>query len=227
MRRRAPAPGRSPVPARRRPGLRLTLPLSSISSTRTSSSWPSVSTSSTALMRAPVAELGDVHQAVAAGEDVDERTELRDVHDAAVVDLAELGLGRVDDGEDRGLRLLHPPRLDGADRDDALGAVVVDADVGAGLGLDGVDDLALGPDDLADLVDRDVDRRDLRCGRRRPRHAARAIAAFITSRICRRATLAWSSAAASTSAGMPSIFVSSCSAVIASAVPATLKSMSP
>ena len=49
----------------------------------------------------------------------------------------------------------------------------------------------------------------------------------MTSRICRRATLAWSSAAVSTSAGMPSIFVSSCRAVIASAVPATLKSMSP
>ena len=31
----------------------------------------------------------------------------------------------------------------------------------------------------------------------------------------------------STSAGMPSIFVSSCNAVMASAVPATLKSMSP
>ena len=43
----------------------------------------------------------------------------------------------------------------------------------------------------------------------------------------RRASLAWSSAWASTSAGRPSIFVSSCSAVTASAVPATLKSMSP
>ena len=53
------------------------------------------------------------------------------------------------------------------------------------------------------------------------------IAAFITSRICSRATLACSRAAARTSAGMPSIFVSSWRAVIASAVPATLKSMSP
>jgi len=51
--------------------------------------------------------------------------------------------------------------------------------------------------------------------------------AFMFSRIAVRASLAWSSAAIRTSAGMPSILVSSCSAVIASAVPATLKSMSP
>ena len=37
-------------------------------------------------------------------------------------------------------------------------------DVGAGLLLDRVDDLALGPDDLADLVDRDLEADDLRCG---------------------------------------------------------------
>ncbi len=49
----------------------------------------------------------------------------------------------------------------------------------------------------------------------------------ITSRISSLASLAWSSACASTSAGIPSIFVSSWSAVTASSVPATLKSMSP
>ena len=54
-----------------------------------------------------------------------------------------------------------------------------------------------------------------------------AMAAAITSRIARRASLACCSAAASTSAGMPSILVSSCRAVTKSAVPATLKSMSP
>src|SRR5829696_5394557 len=112
------------------------------------------------------AELGDVHQPVTPGEDVDERAELRDVHDAARVQGPELGLGRVDDGEDRRLRLLHPPRLDGADRDDALCTVVIDADVGAGLGLDGVDHLALRADHLADLVDRDRDGGDLRRGGR-------------------------------------------------------------
>ena len=54
-----------------------------------------------------------------------------------------------------------------------------------------------------------------------------AIAASITSRIFMRASRAWSSACASTSAGRPSILVSSCSAVTKSRVPATLKSMSP
>ena len=52
-------------------------------------------------------------------------------------------------------------------------------------------------------------------------------AAVITSRILSRATLACWSAWASTSEGSPSIFVSSCRAVTVSAVPATLKSMSP
>ena len=53
------------------------------------------------------------------------------------------------------------------------------------------------------------------------------IAEFITPRIFKRASLACCNAFANTSLGMPSIFVSSCNAVTASAVPATLKSMSP
>src|SRR6056297_1490467 len=107
-------------------------------------------------------ELGDVHQTVAARQDVDERTELGDVHHAAGVGLAQLGLRRVEDGEDRGLGLFHAPGLDGTDGDDATGTVVVDTDVGTGLLLDRVDDLALRADHLADLVERDVDGGDLR-----------------------------------------------------------------
>ena len=49
----------------------------------------------------------------------------------------------------------------------------------------------------------------------------------MTSRTLSLASRAWLSACASTSAGRPAIFVSSCSAVTTSAVPATLKSMSP
>ena len=49
----------------------------------------------------------------------------------------------------------------------------------------------------------------------------------MTSRMCRRASRAWPSAAASTEAGMPSSLVSSWIAVTNSRVPATLKSMSP
>ena len=54
-----------------------------------------------------------------------------------------------------------------------------------------------------------------------------AMAAAITSRMARRAVRACSRAPASTEAGMPAILVSSWRAVTKSAVPATLKSMSP
>ena len=53
------------------------------------------------------------------------------------------------------------------------------------------------------------------------------IASAMTPRIASRASLAWFRALARTSAGMPSILVSNWSAVTNSAVPATLKSMSP
>ncbi len=106
-----------------------------------------------------------MHQAVAAGKDVDERTELGEVHHPALVAGAHFGHRRRHDGLDASLGLFHAPRLDCADGDDALGTVVVDGDVGAGLLLDGVDDLALGPDDLTDLVHRDEDGGDLRCRR--------------------------------------------------------------
>ncbi len=54
-----------------------------------------------------------------------------------------------------------------------------------------------------------------------------AMVSVMTFKIVSRASFAWCSALERTSAGRPSIFVSSCSAVTASAVPATLKSMSP
>ena len=103
-----------------------------------------------------------MHETVTSGEDVDEGTELGDRHHAAVVHGAEFGLGRIDDGEDARFGIFHAPALHGTDGDDAHHAVVVDADVGAGLLLDGVDDLALGSDHFTDLVERDGDRRDLR-----------------------------------------------------------------
>ncbi|CAB5050494.1 unannotated protein [freshwater metagenome] len=53
------------------------------------------------------------------------------------------------------------------------------------------------------------------------------IASSMTSRIARRASRACVSAPANTEAGIPSSLVSSCSAVMKSLVPATLKSMSP
>jgi hypothetical protein len=56
-----------------------------------------------------LAELGDVDQAVAAREDVDERTELGDVHDTARVHLADPGGGRVHDELDLAAGLGHGP----------------------------------------------------------------------------------------------------------------------
>ena len=49
----------------------------------------------------------------------------------------------------------------------------------------------------------------------------------ISPRMCRRASRAWSSATFMISLVIPSILMSICSAVTPSAVPATLKSMSP
>src|SRR5262245_16774032 len=110
------------------------------------------------------AQLGDVHQAVAARKDVHEGAELRDVHDASLVDRTNLGRRRVEDQLDATLGLLDRGAVLRADRHEADAVVVLHRDVGAGLLLDRVDDLALGPDDLADLVDRDLEADDLRCG---------------------------------------------------------------
>ena len=55
-------------------------------------------------------ELRDVDQAVATREDVDERTELGDVDDAALVDRAHLGGRRVEDELDPTLGLARPRR---------------------------------------------------------------------------------------------------------------------
>src|SRR4029453_4964727 len=96
-------------------------------------------------------DLGDVEQPVPTGEDVDERAELGDVHHPALVHLPDLGGGRVEDQVDLAPGLLDRTLVGRADGHPADHAVIVDRDVGPGLGGDGVDDLALGPDDLAHL----------------------------------------------------------------------------
>src|SRR3546814_15205325 len=52
---------------------------------------------------------------------------------------ADISRGRVEDELDLALGLVHGALVDAADRDGAHHAVVVDGDVGAGLGLDGVE----------------------------------------------------------------------------------------
>ena len=68
----------------------------------------------------------------------------------------------INDGQDTSLGIFHKPAFNSSNRHDANNAVVVDSNVGAGLLLDGVDDLALRSDDFTDLVHGDVDRDDLR-----------------------------------------------------------------
>src|SRR5215218_4023085 len=105
------------------------------------------------------AQLADVHQAVLAREQGDEGAERRGLDDRAEEALADLGHLRVGDGVDPVHRRLRRGAVGGADVDRA---VVLDGDVRAGLVLDGVDHLALGADDRADLVDRDLDGGDAR-----------------------------------------------------------------
>src|SRR5689334_19350248 len=99
------------------------------------------------------AQLADVQQAVLAREQRDERTEVRRLDDGAEVALADLGHRRVRDAVDDRAGRLRGLAVGGADVDRA---VVLDGDLRAGVVLDLVDDLALGADHLADLVDRDL-----------------------------------------------------------------------
>src|SRR5690606_34737636 len=106
-----------------------------------------------------LADLRDVQQPVLAGQQRHEGPERGGLHDRAEVAFPDLGHGRVGDAVDGVAGGLRGRPVGGADVD---GAVVLDGDFGAGLVLDRVDHLALGADDLADLVDRHLDRKDTR-----------------------------------------------------------------
>ena len=103
-----------------------------------------------------------MEQSVATREDVDERTELRNRDDAARVDRTDVSRGRVEDQRDPTTSLFNRAAVLRSDGHRADDTVVVNGDVRTGLLLQGVDDLALGSDDLADLVNRDLHRDDLR-----------------------------------------------------------------
>src|SRR5580698_10525685 len=106
-----------------------------------------------------LADLGDVEQTVLARQQRDERAKRGRLHHGAEEALPDLRNVRVGDGIDSG-----PGRLGGRSvrRADVDGAIVLDRDVGAGRLLDRVDHLALRADDLADLVNRNLDRDDAR-----------------------------------------------------------------
>jgi len=98
-----------------------------------------------------------VDESILASHEVHERAEIDDVHDLAVVDLADFGF--LDNAED--------PLLGGFDfinvaRRDLDHAFIVDVDLGAGFSHDFADHLAAGADDVADLRLVDLDRFDAR-----------------------------------------------------------------
>src|SRR5262245_31654018 len=112
-------------------------------------------------LQTAVRNLGNVQQPVLAGKNLHERTEGENAAHFPFVRLAHFGLGRdLADTRERDLRTLR------VDRDDAHGSVVFDLDLGAGLFLDALHNLASRSDDLADLVGRDGDGGDLRSVRR-------------------------------------------------------------
>src|SRR5690606_18787985 len=107
------------------------------------------------------ADLRDVEEAVLARGQGDEGAEGRRLDDGADEALAHLGHLRVGDRVDGLAGGLGRGAVRRADVDRA---VVLDGDVGAGVLLDLVDHLALGADDLTDLVDGDLDGDDARSG---------------------------------------------------------------
>src|SRR5580765_2890508 len=109
-----------------------------------------------ALQALAAPQLRDVDQAVAARHQVHERPERGRLHDRSLVGLAHEDRARVGDLVDHVRRLIGP--LATRRRADEHGPVVLDVDIGAGERDDLVDPLALRSDDLADLVDGDLDR---------------------------------------------------------------------
>src|SRR5258708_27497305 len=106
-----------------------------------------------------LADLGDVQQPVLAGQQRHEGAERGGLDHRPEEPLADLGNVRVGDRIDRRPGRLGRRAVGGADVD---GAVILDGDLGARVLLDRVDHLALPPDDLADLVHRDLDGDDPR-----------------------------------------------------------------
>src|SRR5690625_3156751 len=106
-------------------------------------------------------DLRDVQEAVLTRRQRDEGAEGRRLDDGPDEALPHLWHLRVGDGVDRLAGGLGRRAVGRADVD---GTVALDRDVGAGVLLDLVDHLALGADDLTDLVDGDLDGDDARSG---------------------------------------------------------------
>ena len=105
-----------------------------------------------------VGQLGDVHKTVLTGSQLHEGTEGHQAHHAAVVQLAHLG-----DEHDVIDALLGGITGGGIRRGDVDGAVIVNVDLGAGIGHDLLDDGAALADDVPDVVGIDVHDDHLGC----------------------------------------------------------------
>ena len=102
-------------------------------------------------------EFGDVDESVLAGEHFHEGAELGDGNNLAGVNLAHFDL--LEHALDHRLGALQTFRLGGVDVD---GAIVLDVDLGAGLGLDALDVLAARSNEFADAIRWDLDGNDAR-----------------------------------------------------------------
>ena len=105
-------------------------------------------------------QLGDVNQAFGARHDLDERAESSRALDGPFVGIADYGLG----GE-RLNHLTRPLHRLAANSGNSDQSRVVHRDLGASLFLDAADRLALGADEVADLLGADVHRDNARCVR--------------------------------------------------------------
>src|SRR5579875_850259 len=99
-------------------------------------------------------KFGDVHEAVAARQDVDKSTELGDVYDLAPVSVTYLRLRGVEHELYASEGLLYLAAVTSADGHRPDHSVVVDAYLCPGLLLDRIDHLALRADDFSYLVQR-------------------------------------------------------------------------
>ena len=102
-----------------------------------------------------------MQQAVLTGRELDEGAKVLDANDFALVDFAHFGF--FDDAKDGSFRGSACSALDCGNMDRA---VFLNFDGSARLVLDAADDLAARADDVANLVDRDVDGLDARRERR-------------------------------------------------------------
>ena len=151
---------------RRRPSESESLPELSMSSTRTVTSSPRLRTSSTRSMRLPRPSFEMWSRPSRPGRMLTNAPNLVMFTTWPVYSAPSSAVGGSRISSIRRRASSTCCAVLGADAHRADHAVVAHRHVGARLLGDRVDDLALGPDHLADLVHRDLEADDLRCGRR-------------------------------------------------------------